>query len=83
MTYGPHTDVTLTIAPISVFEGGGDGESMAIAEVFFDLLTNSGGPENLRWDEGDIGTGTTPRACRVLQGCFDRGTMVTVETAVS
>ena len=44
---------------------------------------NERNPEGSRWNEGEIGAGTTAGARRVLQSSLDSGTMVAIETAFS
>ena len=57
LTYG-----AFTIAPITIAETGGDGESMTRKKNLFKAHIDGGGPYNSRWNETEIGAGTTARA---------------------
>ena len=76
------TGVTLTVATVFAAEPGTDGERMTSGGSV-NGLDNEPNLEGSRWNEGEIGTGTTAGTRRVLQSSLDSGTMVAVETAFS
>lgn len=74
---------TCTIAAVVIFETTGDGESTTAEEDVFNVRVDKSGLGNSRWNETDISAGTTARARRVPQSCFDYSAMFAIRAAVS